>query len=72
MVDQRLLDYLEYQMLYATIRYHKYIYYEVVEKEDSKITDFAYDELEHKFSQLAIKYGWPDAWVGCRDFRVGE
>lgn len=59
-----LRDYLEYEMLYHTIRYHKFLYYE---KDTNEISDQEYDRLERRFNDLAQHLGLPGSWVGCRD-----
>jgi NAD-dependent DNA ligase len=51
-------------MLYATLRYHKYLYYQL---SDNEIADGEYDDLERRFNYIAHQCGWPESWVGSGD-----
>lgn len=62
--DKATEDYLEYQMLHAQLRYYKFMYYL---KAASPLADADYDIMEKRFNALAIDYGLPGTWVGCRD-----
>lgn len=61
-----ILKLLEYQYLYAELRYHKYRYYIL---NDASLPDYDYDITERRFNKLARENGWPGSWVGCRDAR---
>jgi len=57
-------EYLEYEMLHAQVRFHKYRYYKM---DDPVIEDLEYDELERDFEAAAARLGFPGSWVDCRD-----
>lgn len=59
-----LKDHLEYQMLHAQLRYHKYLYYRLAQNE---ISDFQYDILERRFDKLAEAYNLAGSWVDSYD-----
>lgn len=50
-----------YRMLKASLRYHKYLYYELCKPE---IDDYTYDLLEKRFDSIAEELKWEGSWVG--------
>jgi NAD-dependent DNA ligase len=53
-------------MLKASLRYHKYLYYELDRPE---LTDKEYDILEKRFDKLAERINLEGSWVGYNKFK---